>query len=211
MTSDPFRLAQLLCARLCHDLAGPVGGAAAGAELLADEGDGSEAAQLLAGAVDAAARRLKFFRAAFGQGGVPADAAGLRDLVAGLLAGAPSVSAVTLDWDVGDSAVAGGWDGDKGKLVLNLALLGRDALPRGGQLAVRLAGGAGWRVSVEARGQGAASGDGGVGLAAASADGLGPRAAQGYYAARLADSVGARVTVRSQPGRVEIETEAQGP
>ena len=34
MSPDELKLAELLCARLCHDLAGPVGAVATGAELL---------------------------------------------------------------------------------------------------------------------------------------------------------------------------------
>ena len=35
---EALHLAELLCSRICHDLAGPVGAAAAGAELIADSG-----------------------------------------------------------------------------------------------------------------------------------------------------------------------------
>ena len=67
-TPDPLLLAQLLCTRLCHDLAGPVGAVAAGVELTA--GDPSqvdaETLGLIGNSSAAATRKLKFLRAALG-------------------------------------------------------------------------------------------------------------------------------------------------
>ncbi|MBX9634016.1 MAG: hypothetical protein K2X44_03460, partial [Magnetospirillum sp.] len=79
---DPLQLAELLCARLCHDLSGPVGAAAAGAELLEDM-DGNadaETVSLVADAAGGAVSRLKFFRAALGPAASsPQNPASLRD------------------------------------------------------------------------------------------------------------------------------------
>jgi histidine phosphotransferase ChpT len=62
------QLAQLLCTRLCHDLAGPVGAVAAGVELVGDDPAAvdQETLELIAASSDAASRKLKFLRTAFG-------------------------------------------------------------------------------------------------------------------------------------------------
>lgn len=68
--ADLVLVAQL-CSKLCHDLAGTIGAIANGAELLADEDDADireQALGLLAQSAEQAARRLKFYRIAFGAG-----------------------------------------------------------------------------------------------------------------------------------------------
>ena len=66
--TDSLQLAELLCARICHDLSGPVGAAAAGAELFEDMAPAPdpETMALVSGAASGAVARLKFFRAALG-------------------------------------------------------------------------------------------------------------------------------------------------
>ena len=77
---EDLKIAHLLCTRLCHDLAGPVGAVSAGVELigsdlpLVDE----EMLSLLSGSADAAGRKLKFLRLAFGWSG--SGAASMGDL-----------------------------------------------------------------------------------------------------------------------------------
>ena len=63
-----LELAGLLSARLCHDLAGPVGAAENGAELLSEGGaEGMEdARELISNCAGQAVRRLRFFRLAYG-------------------------------------------------------------------------------------------------------------------------------------------------
>ena len=63
-----IELAALLSARLCHDLAGPVGAVNNGAELLSDgDADGMEDARdLISSCAGQAVRRLRFFRLAYG-------------------------------------------------------------------------------------------------------------------------------------------------
>lgn len=67
--SDPD-LAELLCARLCHDLISPVGALGNGLELLAAEPVvGRDDLRLLEDSARAAQAALAFFRLAFGPGG----------------------------------------------------------------------------------------------------------------------------------------------
>ena len=72
MQDDPFDFAGMLCARLCHDLVGPVGALGNGLELLALDQDPAMRQQtlaLMASSVGAVAAKLQFFRLAFGTGG----------------------------------------------------------------------------------------------------------------------------------------------
>jgi len=134
LSSPEMMLAELLTARICHDLSGPVGAVAAGAELMTDDGGvDAEALGLLAVSAQAAIARLKFFRAAFGPGNA-IEPAKLRELIAAFLAAdgrSGGHGAVGLDWP-------GLWTlpADLSRLVMNLVLVAHDCLPRGGTIRV---------------------------------------------------------------------------
>ncbi len=68
MSDSDLQLAQLLCTRLCHDLAGPIGAVAAGVELIGDDPAMADAETigLIGDSSSAASRKLKFLRAALG-------------------------------------------------------------------------------------------------------------------------------------------------
>ncbi len=68
MNDSDLELAQLLCTRLCHDLAGPIGAVAAGVELIGDDPSMADAETigLIGDSSSAASRKLKFLRAALG-------------------------------------------------------------------------------------------------------------------------------------------------
>ncbi|MGL5839975.1 MAG: histidine phosphotransferase family protein [Sphingorhabdus sp.] len=135
MADSDIDLAALLCSRLCHDLLSPVGAMNNGLELLADEHDPEmrkRCMDLLAESAKAAADKLKFFRLAFGAAGGfgsevdPAEAlAVIEPLVTGdgrttLLWAVPSIL-------MPKKAI---------KILLNLVLVAKDALVRGGELHV---------------------------------------------------------------------------
>lgn len=131
---EPWTLAELLCARLCHDLAGPVGAAAAGAELVEESGSAcdSQTLGLVATSAAAAVARLKFLRGALGPTSLSRqDTRTLRALADEYLcsAGAP----ISLDWRL----TAADMTGEQARLLLNLILLARDGLPRGGTILVK--------------------------------------------------------------------------
>jgi histidine phosphotransferase ChpT len=187
-------MAELLCARLCHDLAGAVGAVTAGAELLLEEGSASpmaaEALDLMASSALSMAARLRFLRFAVG----PANqgAAGqARALAEAYLSKGYPQGDWRLDWPLQHAAVD---SADHAKLLLNLICLAQECLPRGGQIEVR----PGQSALVVARGASAAVSDSAKGLMADSGGGLTPRAAQGAYAALLARRLGSFVEI--QPG-----------
>lgn len=128
-------LASLLCSRLCHDLMSPVGALNNGIELLADETDPEmreKCLELLAESARASANKLKFFRLAFGAGGgfgEEIDTHEAEVAVEGLFG---PERRIELGWMVADNKLPK----QAVKLLLNLALLGGDALVRGGRLDV---------------------------------------------------------------------------
>ncbi|GAA4717600.1 histidine phosphotransferase family protein [Sphingomonas lutea] len=128
-------LASLLCSRLCHDLMSPVGALNNGIELLSDEQDPDmreKCLELLADSARASASKLKFFRLAFGAAGGFGDDVDTREAHAALEGVFGPERRIELGWLVeGDKLPKGAV-----KLLLNLALLGGDALVRGGRLDV---------------------------------------------------------------------------
>ena len=59
-----LKFAELLCTRLCHDLTGPIGAIANGAEFLSDEGFDmqGQAIELISSSAAQAVSRLQFYR-----------------------------------------------------------------------------------------------------------------------------------------------------
>jgi histidine phosphotransferase ChpT len=133
MEDTDVRLLELIAARMCHDLVGPVGASVNGAELLAEgEAADVEVVRLIGQSARQASRRLQVFRVIYGtpgalSGGAPFVQAG--QLLAAMLEGEKA----TLDWRVDPSCEAG--VGRVGaRLALLLALACVEALPRGGQV-----------------------------------------------------------------------------
>ncbi|MCJ2187939.1 histidine phosphotransferase family protein [Novosphingobium beihaiensis] len=133
MTTSSLELASLLCSRLCHDMLSPVGALSNGLELLADEKD-PEMRQRCFELLDQSARistdKLKFFRLAFGAAGgfgemVPVSEA--KVLVDGLVA---NNARIVLNWALSSDSLPK----PAIKVLLNFALFGMEALPRGGTL-----------------------------------------------------------------------------
>lgn len=128
-------LASLLCSRLCHDMLSPVGALSNGLELLVEEKDPEmrqRCFELLEQSAKASADKLKFFRLAFGAAGgfgeqVPVNEA--RPLVDALVG---ANGRVAVNWMFGVDSLPK----PAVKTLLNLALIGLDALVRGGTLDV---------------------------------------------------------------------------
>jgi len=135
MTASPIDLASLLCSRLCHDLLSPVGALSNGLELLADEKDPEmrqRCFELLEQSAKASADKLKFFRLAFGAAGGFGDHVAVNEARALVDALVGANNRVSVNWMFGVDSLAK----PAVKTLLNLALIGLDALVRGGTLDV---------------------------------------------------------------------------
>ena len=127
---DVVCLAQDLCARICHDLGGPLG-ALSGALDLAEAAP-EEALSVAREGAEAMRRRLRLWRAAAGAGTGPLN----RDGMAELLDGALANGRVTVDLSgLPDEPLSA----PLAQAALVAAMMGTEALPRGGVL--HLAGG----------------------------------------------------------------------
>jgi histidine phosphotransferase ChpT len=192
---DDFELAALLCSRLCHDLIGPVGAIGNGLEVLEDEKDASmreQAMELIGQSAEQAARKLRFYRLAFGAAtGGGADLAEARRAAEELFA----ESKVRLAWP----ADAAPLERPQLKLLLNLVLAGAEALPRGGDLAVSpLA------LAVEARGQNARLSEAAEAALRGGGEAAQAKVAPVLLAAKLAQRLGRTIEVERATDRVRL-------
>ncbi|HLO78499.1 MAG TPA: histidine phosphotransferase family protein [Magnetospirillum sp.] len=205
---DSLQLAELLCARICHDLSGPVGAAAAGAELFEDM-DGvpdPETLGLVAGAAAGAAQRLKFFRAALGPAAsAPQSTVALRELIEAYLGTQVSAASpgIALSWPAAPTALPGAG----ARLLLNLVLLAKDALPRGGRIRIDAADG---RPQVIAHGEPASLSDEARQVLVEGLPPSGPRGAQAELARILADRDGGKLKVSITPDGLALSVGASG-
>ena len=125
----------LLCSRLCHDLLNPVGALNNGVELLADETDPDMREQcmsLLAESARTSAAKLKFYRLAFGSAGGFDDLLPAHEVKAAIEGMFSASGRVTIDWMVGEDRLGK----LPAKILLNLALIAGESLPRGGTLTI---------------------------------------------------------------------------
>ena len=194
-----LRLCELLAARLCHDLVGPIGAVANGVELIGEDGSGADAevVRLISGSAKVASNRLQAFRVAFGSGNtLPTTGWGntVRDLAMGLVEEGKAV----LDWQPIAPEAESGTDRRFAKLLLNLVLIALDSMMRGGTVRVE-SGLAKGSLVVTVRGQGGqakiadevrAGLEGVFDLAKAT-----PKAAPAYLVASLARELGAMIAV----------------
>lgn len=128
-------LASQLCSRVCHDLVNPIGALANGLELMSQETDPEmrdRCVGLLEQSVRAGSDRLRFFRLAFGGGTASTDAVSLSDVQGAVAALVGENERITVEWAVGSDSLPG----MATKALLNLALIGSEALVRGGTLEI---------------------------------------------------------------------------
>jgi len=205
-----LRTAQLLCSRICHDLVGPMGAVNAGVELIGEEGTQpgdplDEALGLIASSAGQAAARVSFFRIAFGAGSGGGDSP-LKDAHVAAQAFLAQ-GRVNLDWEL--PAVLPDLSLASVKLLLNMVLLGAEAMPRGGDLRIKVTETeTGTRLEADAAGKGAALMEE-VRLAMtpeAVASTLTARNVVAHFAASLAESLGSTLEVsEGEPGRVRLQ------
>jgi histidine phosphotransferase ChpT len=187
---DRLMIAETLCARLCHDFAGPLGTVMGGLELMTGgQGVKAQALQLASDAAVAMGGRLRLMRAAWTGDCGPLDAAQLGALAAGLPARVRA-DLTGLQGGPFEPAVA--------RVLLNLLLLGAEALPKGGTVA--LAGRPGSDVLATIAGARAAW-PAELPAAMAAASPLDdPRTVQTPLVVLLARSAGLRLSVLMAPG-----------
>jgi histidine phosphotransferase ChpT len=134
MSTAPLELASLLCSRLCHDMMSPVGALTNGLELLADEQDPDmrkRCLDLIEQSARMASEKLRFFRLAFGAGGVgPGEPVPIAETQALVEALASTSQKITVNWVLSSETLPLAAI----KTLLNFALIGIQALVRGGTL-----------------------------------------------------------------------------
>lgn len=133
MDNGSIDFASLLCSRLCHDLLNPVGAITNGLELLAEEHDDAMRAQcldLLAESARVSAAKLKFYRLAFGSAGGFGDTVPTPEIKSAVEGMFSASGRLAIEWMLGDEMI----DKLPAKVLLNLALIAGEALPRGGTL-----------------------------------------------------------------------------
>jgi len=130
MTS-PLKLAEIISARVCHDLAGPIGTLTATLEMVAEGGvDAAEALEIARDAANSLQSRLRFIRAAWSIDGAELDAAAIQGCCGCL----PQARKTVFRFE----ALIGHFAAPMSRGLLNLTMLGLECLPRGGT--IRLAG-----------------------------------------------------------------------
>jgi histidine phosphotransferase ChpT len=126
-----FRVLELLCGRLCHELISPVGAINNGVELLDEEDPDfvKEAMGLIGQSARRAGQRLQFYRFAYGTAGASGSTVDPRELVQGLLDG----TRLRCEWVGEPIALEVPWQ----RLACNMVVFAAEFLPRGGTLSVR--------------------------------------------------------------------------
>jgi histidine phosphotransferase ChpT len=126
-----LRVLELLTARLCHELSGPIAAIGNGVELIGDDDPdfARDALALVQDSARRAANRLQFYRFSYGFGGDAATAGPAPfELAAKLFETTP----IVCDFAEGARALPL----DRQKVGCNLLLVGAEALVRGGRLAL---------------------------------------------------------------------------
>jgi histidine phosphotransferase ChpT len=125
-SDESLRLAECLCARLCHEMAGALGALMGSLDLAReDEAMAGDAMALASQTGHALVARLRLLRAAWVGDGMPLGLARLAELAGGL-------ADRRIELDLAALAPATLFDPAVGRVVLNLVLLGAEALPTGG-------------------------------------------------------------------------------
>lgn len=198
--NDPLHLVGLLCARLCHDLVGPVGAVVNGIELLTDADDDDELREqsiaLIGDSATELSARLRFFRVAFGATG--GDAPMSRDEVNSIIGPVLQGRRINLAVD----GAAGGVARGELRLLFTLVLVAADCLPRGGKLTVSLP--APETADLIAQGDRCALPPGLEASLSNDAAELDPRSAPGALARQLAAAGGLTIALAAGEGSVTI-------
>ena len=203
------RVVELLCARLCHDVIGPVAAINNGVELVTEFGDEmqGEALELIGESAKKASGLIQLYRVAFGSArGAEGTGADLDDARAQAIE-ALATDKIVVDWP----AVASGEDADMPskavKLIVNMVMLAVEVLPGSGEVAVRIESDASGWVEITARKEGfsLAPDFSSVFDDEASIDDLTPRTVLAYLTRSLAAAAGDGLVVKRGDGFVSFK------
>jgi histidine phosphotransferase ChpT len=199
-----MRILELLTARLCHELSGPIAAINNGVELLAEEDPGvgslanpaflSEAVTLVSDSARRARSRLQFYRFVYGfTSGSAIAGPAPHEIAVGLFA----ESRIATDYAESIRVLSPDWQ----KLACNMLSVGAAALPRGGRLILTDA-----PLTVEALGDSAAlSADAREALVlAVPIAALTARTVQPYFTGLLAKALETSIDAMADRGRVRL-------
>lgn len=133
----PSGLAALLSARICHDLISPIGALGTAIEVLDDESNTEmheDAMGLVRLSAKQAGAKLRFLRLAFGSGGSAPGIIAIEELKS-LIAGMYEGGKATISWNT----TLDGLEKNTARLLLNLAMLAVQSVPRGGKVVISAA------------------------------------------------------------------------
>ena len=185
--ASALRLADALCARLCHDLSSPLGTLSGALEMVAEDPDSAEDALPIAHeTASGMTARLRLMRAAWAGDCGPLSVAQMAELSAGL---PPRVKA---DFTALPERP---FDGATSRALLNLLLLAAEALPRGGVVAFTGAANGDVRIAVQGK---SIAWPAGLAAALNDPDSVpldNPRAVQAPVTAMLVRAAGHRLSV----------------
>jgi len=205
-----LRVLELLSARLCHELVSPVGAINNGVEILGEEDPEfvKDAVDLIGQSARRAGKRLQFYRFAYGSSSVAAGsgAPDPAELVNGLLEGGKA----TCDWTAEARTLPPDWQ----KLACNIIVLASDVLPRGGAVSVRplTAGASGVEVTAAGETVNVTPELRAALLPGAPVDDLTSRTIHAYFTARVAEQIGAKISVTgASAGQVTFTAIAGAP
>ena len=201
MSDSDLELAQLLCTRLCHDLAGPIGAVAAGVELIGDDPAMADAETigLIGDSSNAASRKLKFLRAAMGfSQNTNGDLKGLLDGYLAAISGPSGRIEVTWPSHAALEKASHAFGANWAPALLNLCLLALEAQPgcRSLEVALETAGAVTMRLTARTGGRtvnaredlrAAANSPSGAGLTAKNV--------QAYVTGRMVRAAGGTIVV----------------
>lgn len=206
-----LKLAEMLCTRLCHDLAGPVGAVSNGAEFLTESNDDirEQATELIASSARQAVAKLMFFRNLYGRVNHHGEASleELKRIADGFFV----ESRVSLDWPDEHTDAAGlSISRRKGRLLLNMIYIASEALLKGGQVSVRLFNDEDvHEFAVKATGPAIKPKEGMEAILAGKSDDdmLDPKNAELHLAHILARELGLSIAIRHGEAAFELEAE----
>jgi histidine phosphotransferase ChpT len=205
MTMRPIdlRVLELLTARLCHDLIGPVAAIANGVELLGEDDPDfvRDAVALVGDSAHKANARLQFYRFAYGFRGGGLTGPAPHQLAAEYFA----ETAIECDY----GAEARTMRVERQKLGCLMLAVAGEGLPRGGRLSLSV-GDTGPRVDASGEGTGPSPDSRIALLLKTPIDGLTTRTVGAYFAGLIAEAQGLRLKTVDAPGGFRLVTEPIG-